>query len=119
RFALVFKLLFLPPVINVMLFPVDGWLYSEDIVMYSSHSSPGPGGFINFAVMFIYMIVMAALLLPRARDKHRPSQIWLIGLVSYILWSLTIIVVGEATGSWDSFSLVPLGINFWALAVYV
>src|SRR5690606_5487962 len=35
RKAVLYKLLFIPPVVNVLLFPVEGWLYQEELIMYS------------------------------------------------------------------------------------
>ncbi|SHN26406.1 diguanylate cyclase domain-containing protein [Gracilibacillus kekensis] len=119
KYAFYYKLLFIPPVINILLLPVDGWLYQGEVLVYSEHSLPGPGGFLNFGIMFFYLVIMIALLMPKILQKNRPSQIWMTGLVSFVLWSLVIVVSGEMTGDWDSFSLVPLGINFWAFAVYI
>ncbi|RCW62529.1 diguanylate cyclase domain-containing protein [Saliterribacillus persicus] len=119
KYAFYYKLLFVPPVINILLLPVDGWLYQDEVLVYSEHSLPGPGGFLNFGIMFFYLVVMITLLIPKVLQKNRPSQIWLTGLVSFVLWSLVIVVSGEMAGDWDSFSLVPFGINFWAFAVYI
>lgn len=119
KYSIIYKLLFMPPVLNVLLFPVDGWLYRGEVMVYSEHSLPGPGGFINFALMFVYFIVMVMLLLPKVWRHHRPSQVMMGGMASFILWSLFIVIFGELSGDWDTFSLVPFGINFWAAAVYI
>jgi diguanylate cyclase (GGDEF)-like protein/PAS domain S-box-containing protein len=120
KHAILYKLLLVPPIINVLLFPVDGWLYSGEMIVYSDQQPlPGPGGFINFSLMFIYMVTMVSLLIPYVKRKHRPSQIWMTGMALFILWVLLIVLFGELTGSWTSFSLVPFGIDFWAAAVYI
>jgi PAS domain S-box-containing protein len=119
KYAVMYKLLFLPPIINVFLFPVDGWLYEGKLRVYDIQPPPGPGSFINFGTMFVYLVVMIVLLFPQAWRKHRPSQIWMMGMGSFVLWVLLIIIFGESRESWDSFSLVPFGIIFWAVAVYI
>ncbi len=120
KHAILYRLLYLPPIINVGLFPVDGWLYSGEMIVYTSEQpAMGPGGIINFTLMTVYMVVMVSLLVPYAKRKHRPSQIWMIGMGMFFLWILFIGLFGEATGSWNTFSLIPFGIDFWAAAVYV
>src|SRR5690606_11535198 len=115
-----YKLLFLPPVLNIALFPVDGWLYQGELLVYAdTQPPPGPGSFVNFGTMFVYLVVMVFLLFPQARRKHRPSQIWMLGMAAFILWVLGNVAFGESTGSWDTFALVPFGIVFWAAAVYI
>jgi len=120
KYAVLFKLLFLPPILNVLLFPLEGWLYTHDVTLYNQHSPPGPGGFFNFGTMIVYMTVIVVLLLPQVRRRHRPSQIWLAGMTLFVLWALGTVILGELiVGSWDPFNYVPLGINFWAAAVYI
>lgn len=119
KHAVIYKLLFLPPIMNVLLFPVEGWLYDGKLVVYDIQPPPGPGSFINFGTMAVYLVVMIGLLFPQAWRKHRPSQIWMMGMGAFIVWVLFIIIFGESTESWDSFSLVPFGIIFWAVAVYI
>lgn len=119
KYAAWLKLLYLIPVINVLLFPVKGWLYADEIIMNEQHAPPGPGGYINFSLMFIFMVVMVGLLWPYVRRGHRPKRILLIGILSFVLWSLIMVIIGEALGFTDIFYLVPFGILFWAIAVYV
>lgn len=120
KHAILYKLLYLPPIINVALFPVDGWLYSGELTVYAGEQPAlGPGGMINFTLMAVYMVAMVSLLVPYVKRKHRPSQIWMIGMALFFLWILCIGLFGEATGSWNTFSLIPFGIDFWAAAVYI
>jgi diguanylate cyclase (GGDEF)-like protein/PAS domain S-box-containing protein len=118
--AMLYKLLFIPPIMNVALYPVDGWLYSGELIVYTNEQPLlGPGGMINFILMSVYMVAMVSLLVPYVKKKHRPSQIWMIGMALFFLWILFIGLFGEATGSWNFFSLIPFGIDFWAAAVYI
>lgn len=119
KYSLLFKLLFIPPLVNIALFPLDGWLYAGDIVMFEHHALPGPGGYINFGCMFVYMMIMIVLLLPKAKRKHRPSQILLFGILAHVTWVLLLVVAGELLATVHFFYAVPLGINFWAVAVYI
>lgn len=119
KHSLLYKLLFIPPIINIVLGTFEGWLYKGEITAYESQPPLGPGSFINFATIFIYLIVMISLLIPQVRKKHRPSQIWMTGIVLFALWVLIIVLIGELAKFSDSFSLVPLGVIFWAGAVYI